>query len=340
MISTSQSIIEIRSVSKSFPLSYDIATWLRYVGRVPRRQALRDITLDVRAGELLALLGPNGAGKTTLLKLLATLSIPDTGSIRINGIDAAQHQLEVRAMIGLCPSEERSFYYRLTARQNLEFFGALAGLRRTTLRRRIQEATQSVNLDGVLDRRYDSFSSGVRQRLALARALLADPVILLLDEPTRAVDPLQALSIRKFIQEELVKRQGKTVILATNLLEEAWQLADRIAVIHDGSIGAIGPPQTLHESGAGIAVYEIVFDRPDPDLEVRLREIARFGTYDISAVNGTLTARVSVEASPAALTDLMRAISGAGSVRGFRPINPEPAHVFGQVIERVRKASS
>jgi ABC-2 type transport system ATP-binding protein len=329
-------IIEVQQVSKSFPKSFDAATWVRHLGRPPRRVALRDVTLDVKRGELLALLGPNGAGKTTLLKLLATLSIPDGGAIRINGIDAATHPLEVRALIGLCPSEERSFYFRLTARQNLEFFGALVGLRGADLRRRIRETADGVNLGDSLDMRYDAFSSGQRQRLALARALLADPKILLLDEPTRAVDPVQALAIRRLVKDELVRRQGKTVVLATNLLEEAWQLADRIAVIHDGAIGAIGPPHLLSESGSDLAVYDIVFEQSATDVDAHLRQISGVAACNVTSVNGSLTVRVSIETGATALTALLQAVSAVGIVREFRQIDAEPARVFSRVLERAR----
>jgi ABC-type multidrug transport system ATPase subunit len=162
---------------------------------------------------------------------------------------------------------------------------------------------------------------------------------LLLDEPTRAVDPLQALAIRKLVKEDLVGRQGKTVILATNLLEEAWQLADRVAVISDGMITAIGPPNSLLGPGARLAVYEVVFDRPGPDVDERLRELASFATCEVTAINGTVTARIEVEASAQALTELLRTVSAGGAVREFRPVDPEPAHVFRQIIARARKAS-
>ena len=162
-------------LTKTFPESHGFSAWFRHRGAPPRRPALKDVSLRVRRGELFGLVGPNGAGKTTLLKTLVTLTLPDSGSIRIDGIDPAQHPEAARARIGLCTSEDRSFYFRLTGRENLQFFGALVGLRGAVLASRINEVIRQVDLNADLDRHFSNYSSGMRQRLAVARSLLADP---------------------------------------------------------------------------------------------------------------------------------------------------------------------
>src|SRR5579864_9820079 len=167
-------LIAVEDVYKSFPVSLSAASWIRYRGAVPRREVLFGVDIAVKRGELFGLLGANGAGKTTLLKLLATLCIPERGSITVAGIDALRDPMGVRRRISLCVSEERSFYFRLTARQNLRFFGSLTGLRGEALEKRIEEMLALVDLSAVIDSRFDSFSSGMRQRLALARALLGN----------------------------------------------------------------------------------------------------------------------------------------------------------------------
>jgi ABC-2 type transport system ATP-binding protein len=177
--------------------------------------------------------------------MMATLTLPDRGSIAIDGIDVARHPARARRRIGFCNSDERSFYFRLTARENLAFFGTMAGVHGRLLSTRIETVLRNVALDDAIDRRFGEFSSGMRQRLTVARALLGDPQILFFDEPTRAVDPIHADELRRLIRDEFVGRCGKTVVLATNILEEAWSICDRIAVVADGSIVAIGTPSEL-----------------------------------------------------------------------------------------------
>ncbi|HEY4440238.1 MAG TPA: ABC transporter ATP-binding protein, partial [Candidatus Elarobacter sp.] len=201
-------MLTVEHVDKSFPVAHGLQAMVRSLtGRtVARRQVLFDISLEVGRGELFGLLGPNGAGKSTLLKLLSTLTVADRGRMTIDGIDVAQRPLEAKRRIALCTSDERSFYFRLTARQNLEFFGALMGLSGAHLRQRIAECVELVDLTPYLDQRFGGFSSGMRVRLTVARALLADPAILFFDEPTRAVDPVHAHEIRGLIRRELTAR--------------------------------------------------------------------------------------------------------------------------------------
>jgi ABC-2 type transport system ATP-binding protein len=250
ILPTNLSAISVRNVEKGFVVKHGARHTL---SKDRRKKVLHDVNLEVRQGELIGLLGANGVGKTTLLKMMATLTLPDAGSIEIQGIDIKKHPILARTRLGFCGSEDRSFYFRLTARENLRFFGSLAGLRGRLLQRRIDEALDEVSLGEAIDRRFGEFSSGMRQRMTVARALLSDPDILFFDEPTRAVDPIHADDLRRMIRNDLVERRGKTVVLATNVLEEAWSICDRIAVVSNGTIAAVAPPSELgaaHQNGS------------------------------------------------------------------------------------------
>ena len=321
--------IHVDGVKKSFPKVFGAAALFKYGGRPPRATALEDITVQVADGELFGLLGPNGAGKTTLMRLMATLAYPDHGRILIYGVSVAKQPRLAKSLIGLCTSEERSFYFRLTARQNLEFFGALAGLRGKTLRRRIHEVVEMVDMGFALDRTFGGFSSGMRQRLTVARALIADPPVLLLDEPTRAVDPVHAEDLRWLIRDELVGRQKKTVVLATNLLDEAWSLCDRLAVFFGGRIVAQGSPAELDSHVRPLSRYEIHLDHVDDELLERTREVPGVVNSVVRPqVDGVL---LEIEMDPVSrsLTDLMRAVcSNGSSILELRSIAPKPVEVF------------
>jgi ABC-2 type transport system ATP-binding protein len=324
----SAAIVECTGVMKSFPSTYGLAPWLRYMGRPPRRPALAGVSLRVGACQLFGLLGPNGAGKTTLLKLIATLSLPDSGRIVVDGVDATRSPDAVKRRIGLCTSEERSFYFRLTAHENLQFFGTLAGLGGRELERRIAEVVELVDLTPALSKRFDAFSSGMRQRLALARALIADPEILLLDEPTRGVDPVHADSMRRLLREELVGRRRKTVILTTNILEEAWSVCDTVAILNAGTIVAQGSPAELNATIGGRMRYAVSLDRIDEGLLSRLRRID--GVLQVAAApSGHHTLTIELVAGGRALTQLLHELSSNGTtIRGLRPLDDGLLELF------------
>jgi ABC-2 type transport system ATP-binding protein len=323
-----QAAVLLQDVVKSFPISLTAASWIRYRGAVPRRTVLHDISLTVRPGELFGLLGPNGAGKTTLLKMLATLCIADRGQILISGIDAIKQSMAVKQKIGLCTSEERSFYYRLTARENLRFFGALVGLSSSKLEHRVKEMASLVDLTFALDRRFDTFSSGMRQRLALARALLGDPEIIFLDEPTRAIDPLHAREIRALIRDELVTRRGKTAVLATNSLEEAWAICDTVAILLEGRIVAHGPPQTLDMQLTRFRRYRVTLsDTPDSLLNA-LRKTS--GVRSVTPQKTLDGVSLNIELDPnGPVGEVLRILSTSGvAIKIFRSEDPKPLDVF------------
>ena len=320
---------ELSGVGKTFPTAFGYVSWIKSGGRPQRRLALSDVSFSVQRGELFGLLGANGAGKSTVLRLLAGLVLPDTGRIAIDGIDARAEPLRARANVGLCTGEERSFYYRLTARSNLEYFGSLAGLAHHELPRRIEEVGRIVDLGDELDRRFDQFSAGMRQRLSFARALIADPEVLLLDEPTRAVDPGHTYELRRFIREELVDRRGKTVILATNQLEEAWELCDRIAVLRAGRLVTVASPAELGRMASPRRRYSIGFDRIDDPMLGRVRAVPGLIEFSCGPAETGMSLSVDIDDDPRTLTDLMRAVSANGaSITSVSPQTVRPADIF------------
>lgn len=210
--------------------------------------ALMDVSFEVEKEELFGILGPNGAGKTTLIKILSTLILPDSGTALINGYDICRHEKKIKNFIGYITSEERSFYWRLTGRQNLYFFAALYNLSGEETKRRTEYVIKLLDLEKAVDMPFMSYSSGIKQRLSVARGLLCDPEILLMDEPTRSLDPLSKLHLQQFIKETLVGEQKKTVFLATHDLSEAEYLCDRLAILSQGKIIATGKIDEIKKS--------------------------------------------------------------------------------------------
>jgi ABC-2 type transport system ATP-binding protein len=234
-------VIEVQGITKTFPITNRIrAMWTR-----ERKTVLKDVTLQVRRNEIFGLLGPNGAGKSTLIKILCTLVRPNAGTASVEGFDVMEQSVQVRQRIGLVNCDDRSYYWRLSARENLRFYAALANVPRDRVEQRIDELLELTNLTKHVDTRLSEFSSGMKQRLAIARGLLSDPDILFMDEPSRSLDPIGAYDLRVFIRDEIVGRNGRTVVLATNIMDEAEFLCDRMALINEGKIHAMGTTEEL-----------------------------------------------------------------------------------------------
>jgi ABC-2 type transport system ATP-binding protein len=195
--------------------------------------ALDGADLDVAPGEVVVILGPNGAGKSTLLRILGTTVLADAGTATVAGHDVVDAPREARRHTGMVLGDERSWYWRLSGRANLEFFGALHGFSRAHQRQRAGELLEVVHLDEAADRRFDGYSAGMRARLSLARALLVAPAVLLLDEPTSALDPIVGGELRSLIRDRAHVEQ-RAVLWVTHDLEEAVAVADRVVVFEHG----------------------------------------------------------------------------------------------------------
>lgn len=208
--------------------------------------AVDRINLEIRRGELFGLLGRNGAGKTTLVKVLCTLLPPDEGTAFVNGFDVKKQQMQVKQSIGTIFSVgERGFFWRLTGYRNLEFYAAINNVPRNGRKERIMEVLDLVGMKDKAFELFQKYSGGMKRKLALARALLPNPPVLLLDEPTTGLDVISSRTIREFIRNELSKKSGKTVLYTTHYIEEAAQMCDRIAIMHKGRFIAVDTPDAL-----------------------------------------------------------------------------------------------
>ena len=310
--------VEARSLVKEFEKGRR-TIWQRLRREPDRRttfRAVNGIDLSVEVGEIFGLLGPNGAGKTTTMKMLATLLVPTEGTIRVLGIDAAKDPRKVRARLGAMLSGERSLYWKLTGRENLEYYAALYHVPPKDTKARIDRSLEAVKLSDRADDYVERYSTGMRQRLALARALLPDPQLVILDEPTVGLDPQASRDLRDRVRE--LKRQGRTVLLTTHYMEEADQLCDRVAIIDHGEIVALDTPAALKR-------------------RIRAEEVVRL-EIGISGDESALLARLATSASIARSerhNGTVAVTAHCASARDFVPAAFDAAHGAGATIQHV-----
>ncbi len=215
--------------------------------------AVDGVDLQIARGEIFGLLGPNGAGKSTTIRMLCTLLEPTSGTARVNGFDILKQPNQVRQSLGAVLGGERSIYWKLTARENLEYFAALYHVPPEAAKKRIAELLERVELAERADDLVEKYSSGMKQRVAIARALLSSPPVVLLDEPTLGLDPQAARRLRELVLE--LRAEGHTILLTTHYMEEADQLSDRIGIIDQGRVIALDTPQALK---AGIRQTDVI----------------------------------------------------------------------------------
>jgi sodium transport system ATP-binding protein len=206
--------------------------------------AVDGVTFSARDGEITGLLGPNGAGKTTTLRCLYTLMRPDRGRVLVDGIDAAVDPVAVRRRLGVLP-DARGLYKRLSARENIAYFGRLHGLDEATIRQRSDAVFGALEMADFADRRAEGYSQGQRVKTAIARALIHDPKNVMLDEPTNGLDVMATRSMREFLKR--LKREGRCVLFSSHIMQEVAALCDRIVVIAKGRVVADDTPQALRE---------------------------------------------------------------------------------------------
>lgn len=294
----------------------------RALMRAPVREkilAVEDVNLSVGHGEIFGVLGPNGAGKTTLFKILTTLMRPTGGTATVGGFDVVAEEDKVKQVIGLVTGEERSFYWRLTGRQNLAFFAGLCNTRRSEVAKSVNEALREVGLEKQADNMFYSYSSGMKQKLSIARALLTKPKILFLDEPTRSVDVLAIAEIKQFIKK-LVSENQQTVLLATHRLEEAEELCDRIAVINKGKILFCGTVPELRETLGSRERYLITAKDLTHSQCCAIGEKYKLGNLETEKLfgNGSLKLSFSLAGSHNPLSDVLRdMLSAGGTILSF-----------------------
>jgi ABC-2 type transport system ATP-binding protein len=248
-------VIEIRHLSKRFKKRRNYRDF--FMGRHSNIKAIDDLSLEIREGEIFGLLGPNGAGKTTLIKILSSLILPTNGMAKIYDYDVVKDVWRIKNLIGLIHSDERSFFWRLTGRQNLEFFASLFQVPRRLAKSRIDELLSLAGLEKDADNLFHNYSTGMKQKLSIARGLLNKPKILFMDEAMRSIDPISTMKIRDFIKKEILQIVQGTVLLATNRLDEASDLCDRVAVLNEGRLVACGSTEKLVTSYQNSIQYEI-----------------------------------------------------------------------------------
>jgi sodium transport system ATP-binding protein len=221
-------MIEVQNLSKSF-------------GEV---KAVRNISFRMNDGEITGLLGPNGAGKTTTLRMLYSLLPPDEGSIRIDGLDPVENAMDIKRTLGVVP-DGRGLYKRLTARENIAYYGAMHGMDKALIRQRTDELAKTLNMEDFIDRRTDGFSQGQQVKVAIARAMVHGPQTVMMDEPSNGLDVMTTRALRQYILD--LKAHGHSVVLSTHIMQEVAALCDRIIIIAKGRIAADGTPDELCE---------------------------------------------------------------------------------------------
>lgn len=226
-------MIEARKLSKTFADKKRGTIW-----------AVRDVSFRVQPGQIYGLLGANGAGKTTTLRMLATLLTPSEGSASVAGFDVKTNPDAVRAQVGFLAAST-ALYGRLTARETIAYFGELNGLSRNTIDERTAQLSRELEMEEFLDRRVEKFSTGMKQKVSIARTLIHDPAVMIFDEPTLGLDVLAARTIVRFIRE--CRNRGKTVIYSTHVMSEVEKLCDVIGIVHGGQLRAEGTLTQLKE---------------------------------------------------------------------------------------------
>lgn len=246
-------------------------------------EALKGITFSVGYGEVVGLLGPNGAGKTTTIKIISTLLLPDSGRVTVEGFDVVREAPSVRRRIGVMLSVEKGFYGKLTGRENLVYFGSLYGLSGAELARRVDGMLELVGLKELEaeDKLYEEYSTGMKARLALARALLKDPPVLLLDEPTLGLDPASARKVRELVKS-LASREGKAVIYTTHNMFEAELVCDRILLLNKGVVVATGTPEELKSKISDVRTVVLQIRRGVGNLNSFLGRLSEIAVGNIS----------------------------------------------------------
>jgi ABC-2 type transport system ATP-binding protein len=243
--------------------------------------AVDGVSLQIERGEIFGLLGPNGAGKSTTIRMLCTLLEPTSGTAHVNGYDIVKQANDVRRSLGTVLAGERSIYWKLTGRENLEYFAALYHIPPRIAKQRVEELIERMELKERANELVEKYSTGMRQRIAISKALLARPPILLLDEPTLGLDPQAARNLRELILE--LQKEGHTILLTTHYMEEADQLSDRIGIIDTGKIIALDTPDGLKQCIGQSEVVKLEVSGWYEKIGAQLRRLN--GVQNLSAHN-------------------------------------------------------
>ena len=320
--SVAQSIaISINHLSKTYPVPFARLKTLLKRRFKPPVEALRDVSFEVETGQIFGLIGRNGAGKTTLTKIIATLVQPTSGTVCVNNHDSVLEDEHVRSQLGLAGAEERSFYWRLTGEQNLLFFARLYGMSDKAAKLRIEELFSMFELHEVSRRRFGELSTGNKQRLAVARALLSSPPVLLLDEPTRSLDPLAASRMRELIKSLARKKPPATILFTSHNLAEVETLCDRVAIISRGEIKAIDTPENLRALTSNTERIVITVEALRDEVEPKLTR--EFTKVEINRNGDSATVTFERNLDDDRLDAILRELqTGGGRIKGIQSVRP------------------
>jgi len=303
-----EAVIEAEGLTKVYPAAF------RLFGDGGREKlAVDNVTFNVRRGEIFGLLGPNGAGKTTTVKMLSTLLIPTSGKATVLGLDVVRDAGKLRSRINLVSGGERGLYFRLTGRQNLEFFSDMYHVPREEKRRRITNLLEIVGLTEAADVRVEEYSRGMKQRLHLARGLVNEPEVLFLDEPTLGLDPEISRETRALIRH--LSEEGVTILLTTHYMFEADELCDRLAIISEGRIKALGSPYSMKEAVRNDSIIEVEARELGEAQRRELADLPGVSAVSVEHLEGRQRARIVVANAPgliptvAAMLESRRVIS-------------------------------
>jgi ABC-2 type transport system ATP-binding protein len=313
--------VSVDHVSKTYPVPFLRLKKLFRRKFKPPVEALRDVSLSINEGEIFGLIGPNGAGKTTLTKIIATLIQPTSGLAAVKGHDTVRNDEQVRLNVGLANAEERSFYWRLTAEQNLMFFARLYGLSGGEARRRMKGLFEMFEFEELARRRFAELSTGNKQRLGIARAMLPRPPVLLLDEPTRSLDPIAAARMRSTIKSLASdQEQRATIFLTSHNLAEVEELCDRVAIISKGQIRALDTPGNLRAAHTRDERVSITFGTDIADeVDQALRKTFTDQSFTLERTSGDAgwLIKFSRQANDEILDSVLRLLHQCGaSIRG------------------------
>ena len=293
--------------------------------------AVEDISFSIAKGELFGLLGPNGAGKTTTVKMLTTILLPTSGTASVLGFDLSKDTQEIRKRIGFTFGGARGLYGRLTARDNLRYFAELYALEPGLSKKRIAEMLALVGLSERADDRVETFSTGMQQRLHLARALLHDPEVIFLDEPTVGIDPVGARELRQTVKN--LRQAGKTIMLTTHYMAEAEELCDRIAIVNKGKIVAMDTPSNLRRGISPESIIEITVT-PENTGEIRNLITSLEGKNRVETTENLLENRFKIYTTePESVMQVLGPSLQSKSIQGLQVRNQTMEDVYVAIIQ-------
>ena len=299
--------------------------------------ALDNVTIQVNKGEIFGLLGPNGAGKTTLLKILSTLVLPGSGDAFVAGFNVKKDGRQIRKSIGYVISEERSFYWRLTGRQNLIFFAKLNNIPSSEAEQQIKRLLDFMDLEDNADKMFKDYSTGMRQKLAIARGLLTEPKIIFMDESTNGLDPVSSHNLKLLIKEKLVEKEGKTVLFATHNLQDAEELCSRLAIIQNGRVKLTGTMDEIRVQFSAGKKYTLILKNGSSDLLQRIQQMNPINKIIPLSNKSSDSVHIDVEVNENgdSINRLIKEIiSSGGELLSLHEKEPSLGELFPKIVDK------